>query len=59
MIRAAPHVGKIAPSSVLELARRVLSIEAEAVRALIDRLDQKFIDAVERCLQQAVLCWVV
>jgi arabinose-5-phosphate isomerase len=47
MIRAAPHVGKIAPSSLLELARRVLSIEAEAVRALIDRLDQKFIDAVE------------
>jgi arabinose-5-phosphate isomerase len=47
MIRAAPHVGKIASSSVLELARRVLSIEAEAVRALIERLDQKFIDAVE------------
>jgi arabinose-5-phosphate isomerase len=47
MIRAAPHVGKIASSSVLELARRVLSIEAEAVRALIERLDQKFVDAVE------------
>jgi arabinose-5-phosphate isomerase len=52
MIRAAPHVGKIAPSSLLELARRVLSIEAEAVRALIDRLDQKFIDAVELIQQR-------
>src|ERR671910_2964952 len=47
MIRAAPDVGKIASSSVLELARRVLAIEAEAVRAMIERLDQKFIDAVE------------
>ena len=47
MIRAAPTVGKIASSSVLELARRVLAIEADAVRALIERLDQKFIDAVD------------
>jgi arabinose-5-phosphate isomerase len=47
MIRAAQHAGKTASSSVLELARRVLAIEAEAVRALIERLDQKFIDAVE------------
>jgi arabinose-5-phosphate isomerase len=32
---------------VLELARRVLEIEADAVRALIARLDQKFLDAVD------------
>ena len=30
----------------LALAREVLQIEADAVRALIDRLDQRFIDAV-------------
>jgi arabinose-5-phosphate isomerase len=37
-----------APSSaLLELARRVLEIEADAVRGLIARLDQKFLDAVE------------
>ena len=30
----------------------MLSIEAEAVRALIDRLDQKFIDAVELIQQR-------
>jgi arabinose-5-phosphate isomerase len=47
MIRAAVDVGKTASSSLLALARRVLAIEAEAVRALIERLDQKFIDAVE------------
>src|SRR5688572_31183919 len=46
MIRAAPTVGKIASSSVLELARRVLAIEADAVRALIERLDQRFVAAV-------------
>src|SRR5688572_32971094 len=46
MIRAAPTVGKIASSSVLELARRVLAIEADAVRALIERLDQRFVEAV-------------
>ncbi len=47
MIRAAVDVGKTASSSVLALARRVLAIEAEAVRALIERIDQKFLDAVE------------
>ena len=34
-------------SALLELARRVLEIEADAVRGLIARLDQKFLDAVE------------
>ena len=52
MIKAARNAGKIAsapaPSSaLLELARRVLEIEADAVRGLIARLDQKFLDAVE------------
>ena len=36
------------PSSpLLDLARRVLEIEADAVRGLIARIDQKFLDAVE------------
>jgi arabinose-5-phosphate isomerase len=47
MIRAARDVGKTASSSVLELARRVLEIEADAVRALIERVDQRFQDAIE------------
>ena len=34
-------------SSLLDLARRVLQIEADAVRGLIARIDQKFLDAVE------------
>src|SRR5262249_56223948 len=31
----------------LELARRVLAIEADAVRALIERLDERFLAALE------------
>src|SRR5688572_26951042 len=31
----------------LDLARRVLAIEADAVRGLIERIDQRFLDAVE------------
>ncbi len=38
---------KAAPSAALELARKVLSIEADAVRALAERLDGRFLDAVE------------
>jgi arabinose-5-phosphate isomerase len=34
------------PSSALELARRVLAIEAQAVTGLISRLDERFLDAV-------------
>jgi arabinose-5-phosphate isomerase len=34
-------------TGALELARRVLSIEADAVRALIDRLDERFLAALE------------
>ena len=34
-------------ASALELARRVLAIEADAVRALIERLDSRFVAALE------------
>ena len=49
MIKVAP---KKAPASAragttLDLARRVLAIEADAVRGLIERIDQRFVDAVE------------
>jgi arabinose-5-phosphate isomerase len=37
---------KGAKSSALELARQVLRIEADAVAALIPRLDQQFLDAI-------------
>src|SRR6185503_4122718 len=47
MIKAARNVGKMPSSSLLDLARRVLEIEADAVRGLIARIDQKFLDAVE------------
>ena len=46
MIKAARNAGKI-PSSSLELARRVLAIEADAVRALIERIDERFERAIE------------
>ena len=39
-----------ASSTALELARRVLAIEADAVRALIDRLDERFLAAVSLIL---------
>jgi arabinose-5-phosphate isomerase len=45
---ASPHA--FASSAALELARRVLSIEADAVRALIDRLDERFLAAVSLIL---------
>jgi len=35
------------PGSTIELARRVLAIEADAVRALIERVDERFLAAVE------------
>ena len=37
-------------ASTLELARKVLSIEAEAVAGLISRLDQRFVEAVSMIL---------
>ena len=51
MIKAARAVEKSAKktseTSALELARRVLSIEADAVRALADRLDERFTAAID------------
>ena len=48
MIKAAHKVGKTTQSSsTLDLARRVLEIEADAVRALITRIDEHFAAAVE------------
>jgi arabinose-5-phosphate isomerase len=51
MIKAAAkreHSGE----SALELARRVLAIEAEAVRALIERVDERFLAAVQLILSR-------
>ena len=47
MIKAARLSKKPSETSALELARRVLAIEADAVRALIGRLDERFIAALE------------
>jgi arabinose-5-phosphate isomerase len=46
MIKAARTAQK-APDATLELARRVLEIEADAVRALIARIDARFAAAVD------------
>ena len=43
-------IPKVATASALELARRVLAIEADAVRALIARLDERFLAAVSLIL---------
>jgi arabinose-5-phosphate isomerase len=43
-------IPKDATGSALELARRVLAIEADAVRALIARLDERFVAAVSLIL---------
>jgi len=50
MIKAAQKKAPMAsahPGSTIELARRVLAIEADAVRALIERVDERFLAAVE------------
>ena len=47
MIKAARLSKKTSETSALELARRVLAIEADAVRALIERLDERFVAALE------------
>jgi len=46
MIKAA-RTAQEAPDPTLELARRVLEIEADAVRALIERIDARFAAAVD------------
>ena len=43
-------IPKDATGTALELARRVLAIEADAVRALIGRLDERFLAAVSLIL---------
>jgi len=52
MIRAAPKPQHSSRESALELARRVLAIEAEAVRALIERIDHRFLAAVSLILER-------
>ena len=56
MIRVAPkqtESGQQRPgNSALELARRVLVIEADAVRALVERLDERFLAAVALILER-------
>ena len=47
MIKAARVARKSNDASALDLARQVLEIEAQAVRALIARLDHRFLAAVE------------
>jgi len=47
MIKAARAAKKSSQSNALELARRVLAIEADAVRALVERVDERFLAAVE------------
>jgi arabinose-5-phosphate isomerase len=47
---ASPVGGAGAAPSALELARRVLHIEAEAIRGLMERLDGRFLDAVSLVL---------
>jgi arabinose-5-phosphate isomerase len=56
MIRAASKArnGQSASGgdTALELARRVLAIEADAVRALIERIDERFLGAVSLILER-------
>jgi arabinose-5-phosphate isomerase len=54
MIKAArkPAQKSVVPSPVLDLARRVLAIEADAVRALIERIDERFLAAVSLILER-------
>jgi arabinose-5-phosphate isomerase len=51
VIRAAPKT-KPGRHSALELARRVLGIEADAVRALIERIDERFLAALGLILER-------
>src|SRR5712671_2093336 len=53
MIKAARKPAqKSVASPVLDLARRVLAIEADAVRALIERIDERFLAAVALILER-------
>ena len=50
--KQAQNPKQISGQSALELARRVLVIEAEAVRALVERIDERFLAAVSLILQR-------
>ena len=55
MIKAAqkkPAVASAPADATIKLARQVLEIEAGAVRALIERIDQRFVDAVHLISQR-------
>jgi arabinose-5-phosphate isomerase len=52
MIKAAAKTQQKVEQSALELARRVLTIEAEAVRALVERIDERFLAAVQLILSR-------
>jgi arabinose-5-phosphate isomerase len=53
MIKAARKPAqKTVSGPVLDLARRVLAIEADAVRALIERIDERFLAAVTLILER-------
>ncbi|MDX1434869.1 MAG: KpsF/GutQ family sugar-phosphate isomerase [Gammaproteobacteria bacterium] len=49
----AATTGQRASPAALELARRVLQIEADAIRAMIERLDGRFLDAVSLVLARS------
>ena len=52
MVTAAAKTKQISGNSALELARRVLGIEADAVRALIGRIDERFLAALRLILER-------
>ena len=52
MIRAAPKLKQTGKETALELARRVLAIEAGAVQALIARIDERFLSALSLILER-------
>ncbi|HWA36551.1 MAG TPA: KpsF/GutQ family sugar-phosphate isomerase [Burkholderiales bacterium] len=54
MIKAAGTAQKSVEkgASALDLARKVLAIEADAVRALVDRLDERFVRALDLILHR-------
>ncbi len=52
MVTAAAKTKQISGNSALELARRVLGIEADAVRALIERIDERFLAALRLIVER-------
>jgi arabinose-5-phosphate isomerase len=52
MVTAAAKTKQISGNSALELARRVLGIEADAVRALIGRIDERFLAALRLIVER-------